>query len=418
MQIKNSFWSMAGGAIPAFFALICTPFMISALGLNLFAIISLVMSVTIFFYVYDLGMSRTLTYLISRSTRGNQYESADLIGSALISTFFLGLLITLILYCLTPFFLENWMRIDKNLLREATLAFETSVLGIIPGLLSNIFKGVLEGRSQFKESNLCKMFSGAGIFIAPIIAILFLGNNLFYISAAIVFSRYLSLIVYVYFSISISTIFDFKLRRSCLNSIWSYGVWAALSGLISTAFIYGDRFIVAGYLDPEGLSTYIASQDVLNRYLLIPWSMATVLMPAFSSNSIVKTKLIELYRLQQKRVGIMSFFILLLVLVTAIWLAEFVKIPNLPENAIYVVAIQIAGIFFGSLSQLPFIYLYGKGVPRLITNIFLVELLVYIFMGPFVFRNFGVIGASFVWSGRMVMEYLLLSHFAKRLITE
>lgn len=414
MLTKHSLWSLAGGAVPALAALISIPLMISILGFNLFAITSLVISITIFFYVYDLGMSRTMTFLISKTDSGDPDD--DLIGSALLSAFLLGFLVSVVVYFSTPYFAKYWMSIDRKLLDEAILAFQISALGILPGVISNTFRGILEGKSKFKEANICKMFSGASIFIAPVIVIALESKSLVYISAAIVITRYLSLILYTIYTIQPSSIFLIKVRHKYLRSIWSYGVWAALSGLISTTFVYGDRFLVAGYLNPRDLSVYIASQDILIRYLLIPWSMAIVLMPTFSVNNIAKIKVFELYHRQQRRITLISFIILLLVLFLAWCLVRFVNHPAIPENVGYVATIQIIGIFFCAMSQLPLVYLYGKGKPRLITNIYLAELLIYVLIAPIVFKYFGIIGACVVWSGRLVIEYFLLRLYAERLI--
>lgn len=416
MLNRHSLWSLAGGVIPAVVALISIPFMISTLGFDLFSIVSLIISITIFFYVYDLGMSRTMTYLISKTEPDNSTANDELIGSALISASILGLIVTVFVLVLVTYFAKYWMNINHSLIGEAISAFQISALGILPSVISNTFKGILEGKSKFREANICKMFSGASIFIAPIMVILLESKSLVYISAVIVFTRYLSLFLYSLYTTRLPNLLRVDISVNHFRSIWKYGVWAALSGLISTTFVYGDRFLVAGYLNAEDLSAYIASQDVLIRYLLIPWSMAIVLMPIFAANNMAKIKILELYRTQQKRVAMISFGVLLIALFLVFFLTSFVNHSAVPESIIYVAPIQIVGIFFCAMSQLPLIYLYGKGLPRLITKIYLIELLIYILIAPIIFSNYGVIGACLVWSGRLVIEYLLLRYFAERLI--
>lgn len=416
MLNRHSLWSLAGGAIPAVAALVSIPFMISILGFDLFAIVSLIISITIFFYVYDLGMSRTMTYLISKTEPDNSVTNDELIGSALISASILGLVVTVVVFVLVPYFAKYWMNINHSLLDEAISAFQISALGILPSVIANTTKGILEGKSKFREANICKMISGASIFIAPIIVIILESKSLVYISVAIVFTRYIALFIYCLYTTRLPSLLRVSVNVNHFRSIWKYGVWAALSGLISTTFVYGDRFLVAGYLNAEDLSAYIASQDVLIRYLLIPWSMAIVFMPIFSANNMAKIEMLALYRTQQKRVAIISFGVLLIALFLVFFLTSFVNHSAVPESVIYVAPIQIVGIFFCAMSQLPLIYLYGKGMPILITKIYLAELFIYILIAPIIFSNFGVIGACLVWSGRLVIEYLLLRYFAERLI--
>lgn len=413
---KNTFWSFIGGVIPAFVAIVSIPYILSVIGLQLFAITSLILSITIFFFVYDLGMSKTMTFLISKSASDKFSTDVDLIGSSLTSTLILSVLITLILYSLAPYFVEHWMNLDKGIRKEALLAFKISVLSIIPGLVSNTLKGILEGRSKFKEANICKVFSGSGIFLAPIIVIAFISQRLVDISIAIVVFRWLALILYVIYTIPFSQFLLLRVKRQSLNFIWRYGVWAAISGFISTTFVYGDRFVVAGYLSSHDLAVYIASQDILIRYLLIPWSMAIVLLPIFSSDSRGKSEVIDLYRNQQRRIYQVSFGLLLLALIIGLFLVRVVDVSSLPESFPYVVMIQIIGIFFCARSQLPLVYLFGRGVPRLIAKIFLGELMIYILLAPLMFSSFSVIGACIVWTGRLVIEYYLLSFYTERLM--
>lgn len=412
----NSLWSIAGGVIPAISALICTPILITVLGLDKFAIISLILSITLFFYVYDLGMSRTMTFLISRFKNSVNNTQIDLIVTAILSTFLLGVLITVILYLFTPYFVTHWLSVAEGEVQVTVQSFRIALLGIVPGLLSNTFKGMLEGKSNFKASNICKMFSGGSLFLAPTIVVLFFYGGLIYVSWSIVISRLIALLIYVCYALPIHQLASSKVTKKDFTAIWAYGFWAAVSGFISTAFVYGDRFVVAGYLPPEDLSIYIASQDILIRYLLIPWSMAVVLMPVFAANSMAKDKVLDLYKTQQKKVSIVSMGLLLFLTVFIGLFIENYNGINIPSNARYIVIIQIVGVYFCAMSQLPLVYLFGKGAPKLITVIFIFELILYITIAPFVFKLFGVIGACFIWTGRLIIEYAMLKFHAERLM--
>lgn len=416
MLSKNATWSLFGGALPALAALICTPYLLSALNIELFAITSLIISVTIFFYVYDLGMSKTMTYFISKSNQESHGSKLNLIGTAIVVTLLIGILITTAIYLLIPLFVKHWIILNKDILADAILAFQIATLSIVPGLISNVLKGVLEGQAKFKEANICKIFSGASIFLAPVAVIFFINKSLVEMSAAIVMTRYISLLLYFFYTVPMRAVLSLSVSRERFNAIYNYAGWAAISGFISTTFVYGDRFVVAGYLNPEELSIYIASQDILIRYLLIPWSMAIVLMPIFSANKMSKQEVVKLYFSQQKRVGIISFVLLVLAFFLSDFIIKFAGLSLPLESIRYVVAIQCIGIFFCALSQLPLIFLFSRGVPRLITIIFLIELVIYIFFAPVVFDSFGLLGACLIWAGRLILECLLLSYYSKKLM--
>lgn len=416
MFSRHSLWSVAGGAVPALAAIIAIPILVGFLGFELFAIVSLIISLTIFFFVYDFGVGRAMTFFIPKSEHESVKSAAELVGSALFFSFILGTLATVLIYTLVPYVARHWINIRLEFVEQSVHGFQIAALGILPSLIANTCKGMLEGRAKFREANLCKMFSGATIFLSPLVLVAFGSKNLSYISAAIVASRYLALIMYSGFVICVFDLANVRLKLATLLDLYRYGVWAALSGFISTMFVYGDRFIVARYLNPQQLSIYVASQDILIRYLLIPWSMAVVMMPLFSAGKLSKIETCNLYHTQQKRMGKLSFAVSMMVIFIVLAASPFLSSYGIPLASRNIIIVQVVGVFFCSISQLPLIYLYACGKPRLITMIYGVEALFYLLLAPLIFSHYGIKGACMVWSGRLILEYYLLRFFAERLM--
>lgn len=402
--------------MPALAAVTAIPIMIGSLGYELFAIASLVISLTIFFFIYDFGVGRAMTFFMSKLWHAGDDSATELVGSALFAALILGALAAAFIYLLAPYVAEHWIHISQKLLEQTARAFQIAAIGIVPSVIANTFKGMLEGRSEFMEANLCKMFSGATIFLAPLLVVACGSKNLVYISTAIVVTRYLALLLYVFYITRVVDLTAIRLKLTTLQAIYRYGAWAALSGFISTMFVYGDRFIVARYLSPENLSIYIASQDILIRYLLIPWSMAIVLMPVFSAGTLSQMETFRLYQKQQKHMSVLSLAVSMLTILTAMIAAQYLVNFGIPMIARDVVIVQMVGVFFCSISQLPLIYIYARGMPRLITMIYVVEALIYLMVAPIIFSQYGISGACIVWSGRLVLEYFLLRFYAERLM--
>lgn len=416
MFTRNSLWNIAGGAVPALSALVAIPILISSLGYELFSINSLIISLTIFFFVYDFGVGRATTFFIAKSEHANKDREAELIGTSLFFALILGIFTTLTVYVFVPYVVKNWIKIRPEVAGLAIQAFQITALGIMPSVISNTLKGILEGKAEFRLANICKMFSGASIFLAPLLIVLFGSKSLTQISTVIVASRYITLMLYLYYVIQIFNLSGIQLKLSTFQMLYKYGVWAALSGFISTMFVYGDRFIVARYLAPESLSIYVASQDILIRYLLIPWSMAIVLMPIFSAGNLSKIESSRLYQQRQKSMCKLSLGVCMFIILIALVGIQFLEGFGIPLFARDIVIIQAVGVFFCSISQLPLIYLYAHGMPRLVTMIYSIEALIYIVVAPQIFSHYAITGACLVWSGRLVLEYLLLDLFAKRLM--
>ena len=412
---KDAIWSILGGGIPALAGLLTIPILIHLLTINLFALTSLLISFNLFFFVYDVGLARAMHFFASKNAYLSLEGAGSLITSCLLVGFLIGLVLMPAFIFLSPMLVDHWLNIDVALKAEAILSFQLTAIGILPALLINAMKGNLEGRQLFRAANMAKMFSGVTLFGFPVIAA-YLSNSLVTIAGAIVLSRVFSLLVYSRYAL---WVFDFrylKLRKELVWKIVNYAFWAAVSGFFATLFVYGDRFIVAGYIDAPALAVYIACQDVLIRYLLIPWSIALVLAPYFASEKVDGSSFKKAYALAIKNISLLTVCfvittLIILVLVVPIWLAtDLVKLTQ------QLTAILMVGVVFAAFAQLPLIFLYAQGRAKLLSLILFGEGLLYLLIAPAVFATFGVIGAAFVWSSRLLLELLLLSYFSHRLL--
>lgn len=413
----NTFWAIAGGGIPAIVALISVPVLIYQLGYDLFAITSLLISLTIFFYVYDFGIGRSLTFLSPQPESRTSITNYELVGSGIIISLLVGIAVSLVVYVCSPLVIEHWIPVKKSFVHTTKLAFQIVSLGIMPSILTNTLKGVLEGYSRFREANICKIFSGTSLFLAPLLLVSMGDINVLDISIGIVLTRYLTLGMYLSYLSKVIQLQLIKIRCRALKSIYRYSFWAAISGFISTMFVYGDRFVVAHYLNVQELSIYVASQDILIRYLLIPWSMAIVLMPIFSANIKTRDDIQHLYKELSKQTILLALIFLLIVMIFVNILIPSFGYHGWSAMASNVAVIQAIGVFFCALSQLPLVYLYANGKPRLVASIFLVEGGLYLISVPWIFEEFGLAGACVVWTARLVIEFVLLRYFAGRLLS-
>lgn len=414
MQRRHTFWALIGGGLPSIAAVLAVPVLIHQLGFQIFSIVSLVISLNLFFYVYDFGFWRAMTFFVARLEIGKSQESIQILTYGLLLSVVIGILVGLLIYFGSPYVVTHWMKVPDELLKDAVLAFQIASLGILPSVVANMFKGVLEGRKSFKEANICKIFSGSTLFFVPLLLVVFFESvTIAEISAYLVVSRYIALGMYFKY------VGSFKLSSGgsrVIEASSRYIFWAAISGFFATMFIYGDRFIVAGYLSADDLSIYIASQDILIRFLLLPWSMVVVLMPVFSAVKQDKLEAKRLYAKQSLMVIWLALAFLVGVALLAVFGTPYLASYGIPNETNMVVLIQGVGIFFCSLSQLPLVYLYARGRPRMITSIFVLEAMLYLLVAPAIFEHFGVIGASFVWSSRLIIESALLNICARRVL--
>ena len=397
-------------------AVIAIPILIKHLGYDVFAMTSLLITLAIFFHVYDFGIGRAMSFFFPKNINRCIIESNDLLTSGLLIAVLFGVVVSCGIYFASPSVTRYWLRLPEHFVPSVSNAFQIAAFGVVPGVISSTLKGILEGRSEFNYANIGKILSGSLVFIAPLFAIAFGKLNLENISFSIVISRYLVLLFFAYCVIRKIGMMTGHINMNRLRTIFSYSAWAALSGFLSTMFVYGDRFIVARYLSPENLSIYTVSQDILIRLLLIPWAMAMALMPVFAADNLGKKEVYEQYRIHNKRINILSLLMVSLFLIFFypgfyLWLG-----PDFIHNAVLVIVVQALGILFCTMSQLPMVYAYARGAPHLVASIYGAEALLYLAIGPWAFDKYGIMGAALIWTSRLVIEYFALNLLAKRLI--
>ena len=413
---RNAAWNIAGGVFPALSAVIAIPILIKHLGYELFAITSLLITLAIFFHVYDFGIGRAMSFFFPKNTNRCIVESRNLLYSGLIIAVIFGVVVSCGFFVASPIIAGYWLRLPAHFVPSVSNALQIATLGIIPSVISSTLKGILEGRSEFNHANMGKILSGSLVFIAPLFAIAAGKVNLEGISFSIVLSRYLVFLFFAYHVICRIGISTGHVSLNRLRKIFSYSAWAATAGFFSTMFIYGDRFIVARYLSPESLSIYTVSQDILIRMLLIPWAMAMSLMPVFAADRLAVKEVYEQYRIHNKQIIRVSLLMISLFLIFFypgfyLWLG-----PDFIHNAVLVIVVQAVGILFCTMSQLPLVYAYARGAPHLVASIYGAEALLYLAIGPWAFDKYGIMGAAVIWTSRLVIEYFALNLLAKRLI--
>jgi len=412
---QNSIWSFAGGAIPALAALASIPVFIYLLGVERFAILSLLLSLNLFFFVYDFGLARAMHFFVPKDKYQCPQQVKILTSTSLAIAFVIGSATSLFIFLLSPYLVDYWLHVSKAETKEIILAFQIAGFGVLPAVMMSVLRGRFEGAGAFKEANLAKIFSGTSLFLLPIL-VSFNQDSIVLLACAITFSRYLSFVIYI----KLTRIINFKswvhVDLSLVSKIKNYAFWAAISGFFSTAFIYADRFFVAGFVSQAELSVYIASQDIMSRYLIIPWSIAIVLTPYFASEKFSSIDFKNIHFTSLKKITILTLLFALAVVSIIYGILPFllnVEFLGLVSN---ISLILLLGVIFASIAQLPLVFLYAQGKARLLSLIFMSEGILYLCFAPFIYGKFGVYGAAAVWSTRLFIEMTMLYLVAHRMM--
>lgn len=416
---KNIIWNLLGNILPLVAGVMLFPLIIHAYGLDRFGLLTLAWALVGYFGLFDLGLSRALTQLVSdlMSKKSKAVDIAELIKTGFVLMWILGVVGGVLLWLLTPWIVVSALKVNPVLEHETILAFSLLSLSIPFVIHTTAMRGVLEALHLFKSASLIRMVLGVGTFLGPYLASL-QGQSLVGAINALIILR---LIVWGMHLLVIRHSNVVKTSDSILSLRWmrplfSFGGWMTVTNIIGPLMTYMDRFVIASVLGATAVAYYVAPYEILTKMLVVPVAVAGVLFPLFAKEWQLKP-VQSAYRLNQ---GILYTLIalfpacLLLVYFAHEWLGLWIG-HQFAEEGMLVVVWLVAGVLINSIAQIFFAKVQGAGRSDWTAKLHLVELLPYLGLLWTMLHYRGVSGAAFAWFIRALVDAIGLVFFAAKI---
>lgn len=416
---RNIFWNLIGLVLPLLAGFFLFPLIISTYGLERFGLLTLAWSIVGYFSLFDLGLSRALTQLISEriDSRAKHDEIGSLVSTTFVVMWSLGILGALVLYAASPYLVNQFLHLSPSLSIESIRGF--SVLAVaIPFLVHTAsLRGVLESQQRFKVVSLIRTVLGVGTFAAPYAASVY-GANLLSACYSLVVLRVLVWALYI-LAFNYGRAFRFNLStvdKRWLSPLFRFGSWMTVSNLISPVMDYLDRFLIVSVLGSVAVSYYVAPFEVITKLLVFSAAVAGVMFPFFAR----KWKVDPLGSARVLGQGISYSLVILYPVIFIViffadaWLSLWLG-KDFSSKSVGVVFWLTLGIFFNSVAQLFFAKVQGAGRSDWTARLHLLELFPYLLMIWFGLKQYGIEGAAFVWCFRMLIDLIGLIILSARL---
>lgn len=411
---RNTLWNLAGTAIPMAAGLALIPFTLDRLGSEAFGVLTLIWGLIGYFSVFDLGVGRALTVQLSQLVAsGRVSETGPTLRAGMLLTGAAGLLGVALIGLLAPLLAHHWLKISPDLQDDARRAFLVAAVGVLPTTLASGLRGALEGLDRFAASNLTRIVLGVWMFALPAWSVFYHGPQLERVAQYLVLGRCLVVLTMVVQMRGSLCAGGLGFARRHLQSLWSFGVWVTVTGIVGPLMVYGDRFFVSAAVGAQQLPFYAIPQDMLLRLLLIPMALTGALLPRLAA--MAPAQAAQVYRQTYWRVGVVMLGICLAAAVVAypalsVWISV-----DFARSALPVVLVLCVGVWVNALASVPYTLLHAKGNPRLTALFHLAELLAYGLAVWLLSTQFGLIGAALAWLARVALDWLLLHLAVRRL---
>lgn len=418
LSVRNdTLYNLVGNLVPILAAIICIPYLTRELGAERFGFVTIMWALIGYFGIFDLGVSRALTYF---ATRSNDPEEPEPLAPAVKAGMQVVCLAGLVGMCLVLLFSDMTVRKLLNgqmaIYNEALGALIVTALIIPMTAMGNGLRGVLEGLGKFKDVALIKGVTGSIFFVAPAILILF-GYKSLYLIAASFFMARVATSVWCWLSVAKTEQYVssklLSVKKHDRKKLLSYGVWALLSSIISPLMMYGDRFIISSVLGAHMVGIYAVLQEMMGRTVLFSASFAAALLPRFAMDKGESLKANYL-KYNSIMIAIMAVFYLVFwfcsQFMAELWLGQDLSAYST------IFALFSFALFANSIAQLPFYFLHARGLPAIPAKFHLLEFLIYVPSCIFATIKFGIVGAASVWVFRVVLDWVLLQWAVKKLL--
>ena len=411
LLVRNTLLNLIGYTVPMIMAVLSIPLLIKGIGTARFGVLTLAWAVVGYFNLFDLGMGRALTKLVAEKLGAGQAEEIPkLIWTALALMGMLGVIGTLVAAALSPWLVQDTLKIPQALQGETLNAFYLLALSIPVVISSTGLRGVLEAHQRFDLANIVRIPLGIFTFLGPLIVLPF-SNNLFPVVAVLVAGRFLAWGVHLMLCLRVVPALRHNIRpqRSMIRPLISFGSWMTVTNIVGPLMTYMDRFLIGALISVTAVAYYATPYEVVTKLWFISGALVGVLYPAFST-TLAKDQA-HTARLFGRGVNyiFLALFPLSLIIVIlaheglSLWLGV-----EFADNSSFVLQCLAVGVFINSIAHIPFALVQGAGRPDLTAKMHLVELPFYLLILWWLLGVYGIKGAAIAWVVRVGIDTLIL----------
>jgi O-antigen/teichoic acid export membrane protein len=411
-------WNLMGQVAPILVAIIAIPILIHGLGTARFGVLALAWVVVGYASLFDFGLGRALTQLLSRQFGStDSRDTASMTSTALALMFILGIAGTLITIWVSPFVVYRVLQIPNWLDAESLTAFYVLACSVPFVISAAGLRGILEAHQRFGMSNAVRIPLGIFTFLGPA-AVLPFSRTLPAVVGALLVGRILAWLGYLVFSLRVMPgLRVLGFNRTVVWPLLRFGSWMTVSNVIGPVMVYLDRFLIGALISVSAVAYYAVPYETITKLVVVASALSGVLFPAFAyALSADPGRARRIFGTGVK-VLLLFFFPLTLATVAlahnllAIWLG-----PDFADHSAYVLRWLAIGVLANSLAQVPFAAIQAAGRPDLTAKLHAAELVLYVPVLLWLLKADGIDGAAFAWMLRTTVDMVVLFLLAQSIL--
>jgi O-antigen/teichoic acid export membrane protein len=416
---RNTFLNLIGQLVPMAVGVVAIPILISHLGAERFAVITIAWMLIGYFSLFDLGLGRALTQLIAeRIGNINHKEIPGIFWTSLALMLALSVAGAVIIALFASPLVYTILKVPAQLKSETVTALYVMAASLPLVIMTAAFTGTLTAYHRFGIINAIRIPTGIYTFTAPLLVLPF-SNSTVPIVVALFAGKFFSFNLHLYYCLKVepglraNIVFEVVFIRP----LFRFGGWMSVSNILGPLMVYFDRFLVASIVSMAAVAYYSIPYEFITKLWIIPGALMTVLFPAFASTyreSPAYTADLFKRAVKYQLLGIFPFVFIIVALAhegLAFWIGN-----SFADNSYRVLQWLAIGVFVNCLAQVPFTFLQGIGKPDVTSKLHVMELAVYLPTLWVLVKSHGITGAAIAWSLRIGIDTILLFSLSRRFL--
>lgn len=414
---KNTLYNLLGQIAPLFAALVAIPILVHRLGADRFGVLGISWVVLGYFGLFDLGLGRVITKMVAEKLGAEKKEGvAPIIWTGLGFMLILGLIMMLVLLALTPLFVRSLLKIPHALLDESFAAFLILAACVPIVILTTGLRSILEAYQMFGIVNVIRTVNGVFLYVAPL-AVLPFTQSIRYVVLVLTLVRFFVFLLYLAACRRHITAMSFPpvFQRDLIKPMFKLGGWMSVSNIIGPVMVYFDRFLMGIWLSVTAVAYYVTPYEIISKAMVITTSVVHVLFPAFSMSITADPPRAALLYSRGNRILLLLFFpIILTIVVFAPWGMTLWLGSEFAEQSTGVLQWLAIGVMINAFGQVAFAAIQAAGRADITAKLHLVEMPFYLLALYLFIKWFGITGAAIAWTGRMVVDTVVLFYVTEK----
>ncbi len=405
---RNTLYNLFGSLAPMVVSVVTVPVYLRLVGDARYGVLALVWLFLGYFGLFDPGVARAAEFHIAR-LHGKEYdrERESVFWTAVLINLGFGSLGGLVAFVIArPVFMSAFKM--PELMRHEVLSSLPWLAATIPlTLITGMLGGALQARERFAEYNVISLVASIISQVVPLGVAYWHGPDLRWIIPSVIVARTVAaipmcLLLIPALPLGVGGRFD----RSKLRSLFAYGGWITVTNVLNPILTTVDRVVIGSVLNAQSVAFYSVPFNLVSRVSVVPGSLATSIFPKLSRGQREDSAKLA----SEALAGLAAVMTILCVCGIAalpIFMQHWVGL-DFTRHAASVGVILMIGVWVNSLAYIPYSHLQAIERPDLVAKFHAIELVPFLGVLWVGLHAFGLIGAAWAWTLRVIVDAVLL----------